>query len=142
MERIKFVALIILLPVLLVSCAHSGMALDYEALPFTARFALSANGINIMGTITAGALTDTPRDVCITFESPESLSGISVERKDSNITTTLDGISLPSESSRWLDIAELFTLGGAVSSAKSESLGGVSCSLVTVTAKNGEKYSV
>lgn len=143
MERIKLVALFII-PFLLLSCSSaSGSALDYEALPFTARFSIFINDTNFTGTVAAGAATEnTPRDVRLIFESPKSLSGISVERKNGETLTSFEGITLPTDSSRWLEIAELFSLGGTVASAKSSIVGGTPCTLVTVTAKNGEKYSV
>lgn len=142
MERIKLVALILLIPFLLICCSPSGEALDYEAPPFSARFALSLNGINIMGNITAGALTSTPRDVHITFEDPKSLSGISIERKNGIMTTSLDGIVASFDSTRWLAIAELFELRGTVTSAKNTTLGGTNCILADVKAKNEKNYSV
>lgn len=148
MERIKLVALpfFLLLSLLLTSCAPSGAAvLDYEALPFTTRFSLSMDNVNFTGTLTAGALPDgegIPRDILILFESPDSLCGISVERKDGKIALSLDDLTLFTDSSRWLEIAELFALRGSVSSAKKTTLGGTACTLLEVVAKNGEKYSV
>ncbi len=144
MERIKLALLsFFLIPLLLLaSCAPSGTALYYQTLPFTARFALSTNGINLVGTIFAGSPSDSQGDVCISFEAPDALLGISVEQKSGYITTTLDGVSLTADSARWLAIAELFSLDGVVSSAKSTTLGGTPCSLVTVTAEDDEKYSI
>ena len=142
MERIKFVALTLILTLLLISCAPSGAVLDYQVLPFTARFALSTNGIQLSGILTAGSFTDTPRDVSISFESPDSLSGITVTRKGGKVHTSLDNISVSSDGVRWLAIAELFSLSGAVSSAKATTLGGIECTLVSLTSDKGEKYSV
>lgn len=142
MERLKFAALIMLLPIILISCSRSEAALDYQFSPFTARFALSLSEMNFTGTITAGALTDSPRDVSIHFESPETLSGISVERKDGVVTTSLDDIRTSAQDVRWLAIADLFSLDGTVCSTKNTTLGGTSCILAVLTVKNGEKYSV
>ena len=142
MERIKIVALIMLLPMLLISCSHGEAALDYQELPFTARFAFSFNEICFSGTIRAAELADSPRDVSISFESPENLAGISVERKEGKVTTSLGDISTFSEDTRWLALADLFSIDGTVSSTKKIMLGGTSCILATVATNDGEKYSI
>ncbi len=119
MKRILLIFLS-LLTMLLTACSpRPSDPLAYQKSALSAEVVLEKNGTRIGAVIRLGEMTDGPRDVEIVLTSPESIKGSTLERKNGSVTGRLGDLSVPTDE-RTFFLAELFSLDGTVTSAKTE----------------------
>ncbi len=116
----RFLSVLILALILLSSCAPKQTdPLAYQNDALSAEVVFEKNGTRVGAVIKLGPLTDTARDAEIVFTSPESIKGLTLERRNGSVTARLGELCITPDE-RAFTLAKLFSLDGRVTNAKAE----------------------
>lgn len=135
MKKTVFI-LALLLCLLFCGCSSGGDPLEYQNFAAAAEVTVNANGTVARANLSLGKPTTdgSPRDAEITFSAPDTLSGITVTRKNGEVMLSLGELSVPSGVGEgFISIADLFSISGTLFSAELCELGGKKATLVKIT---------
>ena len=150
MEILKVVALALVLGATLLfgACLSSdSYALEYQEHPFSALIAFERGGLlatarlSVTPYLTADGNTE--RDETLSFLSPDSLAGITVERSGGSITVTCGTLEISDvAASSLLDVTDLFSIDGTVKRVYITELQGESYNCIEVLGVDGKEYKI
>lgn len=124
------------------SCAKKGDPLAYEKGKINAEILILMNGTTLRAEMELMPIEDgKERDASLVFTSPESMSGLSVYRRNGEVSASLGDFKLSVPNSALLYVTELFSTRGTVISAETETVDGESLTKLSVKA-DGEMYTV
>ena len=148
MEIIKLLALLIGSAILFACCAaHPEPNLSYQERAFRAHVICESNDFTfgaIFTSIPKNESDDTPlRDITLEFTSPDTLSGIKVQKSGENVRVYLDDmeISAPHAAS-WLALSELFDIEATVKESSVETLDGQKLNFINAVSDDGREFSL
>ncbi len=104
--------------ILFSSCApRQNDPLAYQNGSLTAEVIFEKNGTKLGALIELGPMNEGARDAKITFTSPESVKGMTVERQNEHLIAKLDELCItPNEHA--LALADLFSLDGTITNTE------------------------
>ncbi len=114
MAKIKLYRLCLLILILCMGCVACRQYLilpDYREKGFTAEVQWKIEEVTVLAFATVPASngdTSVPRDFSLTFQSPQSLSGILLERRNGTVRISMGDLTLSKEAyAEWIAYAEL-----------------------------------
>jgi len=148
MEIIKMIALALSAILLLTACSpNDSYSLEYQEHPLRALLAFEHSGISVTALLSIIPKSNSDgvieRDVTLTFRSPNSLAGITIEQTGGNIYTSCGDLKISdSAADAWLEVAELFNIDGTIKRIYISDIQGQDYNCVEALGNDGKDYKI